>query len=142
MLEVDIPKEIFEYKQKFLFGLTVRQFISVVIALGICVPLFIFGNSIFGEDLTGWLVILIAAPVFAFGFLKINGMPFEKFAVLYIRQKIEPQKRKYEDLSAFWYCREEIIEIEIAHQIAKKRIEEGRVKNGKKSKQNAKRKGA
>lgn len=139
MLEVEIPKEIYEYKQKFLFGLTVRQFISVAVALGICVPLFIFGNDIFGEDITGWLVIIIAAPVFSFGFLRINGMPFEQFAVMYIRQKAEPQKRKYEDLSAFWYCREEIIENEIAHQIAIIRLEKGRVKNG--NKQKAKRKG-
>ena len=119
MIEIKIPKEITEYKEKFLFGLTVRQLVSAVVALAICVPLFIFGKDYLGEDLVGWIIILVAIPVFAFGFFRYDGMPFEKFLALIYRQKwVEPQKRKYEELPVFWNCREEIIEDEIAHQLA------------------------
>ncbi len=119
MIEIKIPKEITDYKEKFLFGLTVRQLVSAVVALAICIPLFIFGKDYLGEDLVGWIIILVAIPIFAFGFFRYDGMPFEQFLAMLYRQKwVEPQKRKYEDLPVFWECREEIIENEIAHQIA------------------------
>ena len=119
MIEIKIPKEITDYKEKFLFGLTVRQLVSAVVALAICVPLFIFGKDYLGEDMVGWISILVAIPVFAFGFFKYDGMPIEKFLAILYRQKwAEPQKRKYEELPVFWECREEIIESEIAHQLA------------------------
>ena len=119
MIEIKIPKEITEYKEKFLFGLTIRQCVCAVAALAVCVPLYIFGKDFLGDDVVGWLVILIAVPIFAFGFFRYDGMPFEKFLALLYRQKwVEPQKRKYEELPVFWNCREEIIEDEIAHQLA------------------------
>lgn len=119
MIEIKIPKEITDYKEKFLFGLTVRQLVSAVVALAICIPLFIFGKDYLGEDLVGWIIILVAIPIFAFGFFRYDGMPFEQFLTMLYRQKwVEPQKRKYEELPVFWECREEIIENEIAHQLA------------------------
>lgn len=119
MIEIKIPKEITEYKEKFLFGLTVRQFVSAVAALAVCVPLFIFGKDFLGDDIIGWLIILIALPIFAFGFFKYDGMTFEVFLGMLFRQKwAEPQRRTYEELPVFWDCREEIIEDRIAHQLA------------------------
>lgn len=119
MIEIKIPKEITEYKEKFLFGLTIRQCISAAAALAICVPLFIFGKDYLGEDIVGWLVILIAVPIFAFGFFRYDGMPFEQFLLMLYRQKwVEPQKRKYEELTVFWDCRQEIINEELTHQTA------------------------
>ncbi len=119
MIEIKIPKEITEYKEKFMFGLTVRQFVSAVAALAICIPLFIFGKDFLGEDVIGWLIILIAVPIFAFGFFRYDGMPFEKILGMLFRQKwVEPQRRTYEELPVFWDCREEIIEDKIAHQLA------------------------
>ena len=78
MIEIKIPKEITEYKEKFLFGLTIRQCVCAVAALAVCVPLYIFGKDFLGDDVVGWLVILIAVPMFAFGFFRYDGMPFEK----------------------------------------------------------------
>lgn len=119
MIEIKVPKEITDYKEKFMFGLTVRQFFSVAAALVICVPLYIFGKDYLGEDLVSWLIIIVAAPIFGFGFFKYNGMSFEQFVLLLYRQKwAEPQRRKYIELPVFWYCREEIINDEIQHQLA------------------------
>ena len=131
MIEIKVPKEITEYKSKFMFGLTVRQFISLA-ALGICVPLYIFGKDFMPEDLVSWLIMLIGAPVLAFGFFRFHGMTFEQFLLLIFRQKfVEPQRRKYIELPVFWYCREEIIEEEIAHQTAAIKRQKGRNKDGK-----------
>lgn len=119
MIEIKIPKEIRDYKEKFLFGLTVRQCVSIAVALGICVPLYVFGKDFLGDDITSWLVILIAVPVFGFGFIKFNGMPFERFVAVLFRQKfVEPQKRKYVELPVFYEWRGEIISNEIARQNA------------------------
>ena len=132
MIEIEIPKEITEYKERFLFGLTIRQCISAVAALAICVPLYIFGKDYLGDDVIGWLIILIAVPIFAFGFFRYDGMPFEKFLLRIYRQKwVEPQIRKYEDLPVFWFCREEIIRDELAHQIAKLEHNRHKFKNKK-----------
>lgn len=127
MIEIKIPKEIKEYKEKFLFGLTIRQFASAAAALAVCVPLYIFGKEALGGDITGWLVMLVAAPILAFGFFRYNGLKFEDFLQLLYRQKwAEPQKRKYIDLPVFWYAREDIISTELAHQLAaRKRKQKG-----------------
>lgn len=136
MIEIKIPKEITEYKEKFMFGLTVRQLVSAVVALAICVPLFLFGKDFLGEDAVGWLVILVAVPIFAFGFFRYDGMPFEQFLMMIYRQKwVEPQKRKYEELPVFWFCREEIIEDEINHQLAQ--IKHNSLKSKSKRKERA-----
>ncbi len=119
MIEIRIPKEITEYKEKFLFGLTIRKFFSVAVALVICVPLFIFGKEIIPEDIVSWLVILIASPILAFGWFSYHGMNFETFMKHIIRFYIEPQKRPYKELNTFWECREIIV----AEHISKQRAE-------------------
>ena len=122
MIEIRIPKEINDYKEKFLFGLTVRQFVSVAAALGAAIPLYIFSKDHIGADMAGWLVLLVVVPIFGFGFFKYNGMTFERLVVVIFRQMfIEPQVRKYEDLSIFWDLSQEAIEIDIARQKAEKR---------------------
>lgn len=119
MIEIKIPKEITDYKEKFLFGLTVRQCVSVAAALGAAIPLYIFSKDHLGADIAGWLVLLVVVPIFGFGFFKYNGMTFERFVALIIRQMFaEPQKRKYEELPVFYEWRSEMIENEIARQFA------------------------
>ena len=45
MIAVRIPKEIRAYKEKLVAGLTARQLIASIIAVGICIPLYIFGKK-------------------------------------------------------------------------------------------------
>lgn len=131
MIEIKIPKEITEYKSKFLFGLTVRQFVSLAGALAVCIPLYIWGKNFMPEDLVSWVIMLVGIPLLAFGFFRFHGMNFENFLLLLIRQKfIEPQRRKYIELPVFWECREQIIAEEIAHQTADKKRQKGRKNNG------------
>ena len=83
MIEIKIPKEITEYKEKILFGLTIRQCVCAVAALAVCVPLYIFGKDFLGDDVVGWLVIMIAVPIFAFGFFGYDGMPYFLLAIAF-----------------------------------------------------------
>jgi hypothetical protein len=95
MIEIRIPKEIKNYREKLFFGLTLRQCICAGIALLICVPLYIFGNRFLPQEMVSWLVILIAAPLMMAGFFRYNDMMFEQFAVEFFYQNFTPQKRVY-----------------------------------------------
>lgn len=95
MIEIRIPKEIKNYREKLFFGLTLRQCICAGAALLVCVPLYIFGNKILPQEAVSWLVILIAAPLIFAGFFRYNDMQFEQFAVEIFHHYFTPQKRVY-----------------------------------------------
>lgn len=96
MIEIRIPKEIKNYREKLFFGLTLRQCICAGAALLICVPLYIFGNRFLPQEAVSWAVVIIAAPLMLAGFFRYNDMNFEQFAVEYIAHHFHPQKRIYE----------------------------------------------
>jgi len=95
MLSAAIPKDIRDYKEKLIAGFTARQLISSIVAVGVCVPIYINGRNYLNEDLISWIVIFIAIPLCTIGFFKFNGMPAEKFALCIIRFFIYPIKRIY-----------------------------------------------
>lgn len=107
MIEIKIPKEIRDFKSKVIFNLTARQVISVVIALVINVPLYIFSKGLFGEDIAGWLIIIISAPIFLIGFVKKDGMNYEKYFLIMLRFNfLTPRIRKYKTENIFTYLNE------------------------------------
>ena len=99
-LEVRVPKEITEYKEKIIFGLSIRQLFSFIFAILIGFTAYYISFKLFGKDVASYVVILITMPVFAFGFFKKDGFPFEKYIVIILRQKLGNNKRIYKtDLS-------------------------------------------
>jgi hypothetical protein len=88
-----IPKEIREYKEKLIAGLNARQLISTIVAIGICVPLYIHGRRYLPEELISWLVIIVALPLGGIGFFKYNGMPAERFVLCIAKFMIYPINR-------------------------------------------------
>lgn len=95
MIEVKVPKEIREYKEKFWAGLTVRQLISCAIALIIIVPLYFFDNKVMNEELVGWFCMFLGVFIGAFGFYNHNGMNFENFVVAILKAFFTPNKSIY-----------------------------------------------
>lgn len=95
MIEVRIPKEIREYKEKLFFGLNLRQTITTGLAIAICVPLYIFGQKYINVEVLSWIIIAIAAPLVLIGYFNFNQMPFEKFILAWFRMNYNPQKRKF-----------------------------------------------
>ncbi len=120
MIEIRIPKEIKNYREKLFFGLTLRQSICAGVALLICVPLYIFGNKFIPQEALSWLVILIAAPLMLAGFFRYNDMTFEQFAVEFIYHSFTPQKRVYSYEPIFIELRNEYISDELAAEIEDK----------------------
>ena len=94
-IEVRVPKEINEYKEKILFGLSIRQLFSFAIALVLGFTSYYIVSKIFGKEAASYAVILITMPIFAFGFFKKDGFSFEKYIVIIIKQKLGTSKRVY-----------------------------------------------
>lgn len=117
MIEIRIPKEIKNYREKFFFGLTVRQCICAAAALLLCVPLYIFGGKFLPREVISWLVLIIAAPLMLVGFFRYNDMTFEKFAVEWLYFQHYPQKRVYSYEPIFMELRKIYLAEELAAEI-------------------------
>lgn len=95
-ISVPVPKEITEYKEKLMFGLSGRQLIfsalAAVVAIGIGVLCTVLGVSM---TITGYVVMLAAAPLMAVGFIRKNNMPFEKYLFLILRSKMGQNQLAY-----------------------------------------------
>ena len=86
-MEIKINKEIKDYHESMFFGLSARQFICSVLAVGAAVGTYFGLRNIVGKEVVSWLCVVLAAPFAAAGFFKYNGMTFEKFAVAFIRSE-------------------------------------------------------
>lgn len=108
-IEIKIPKEIKDYKETFLFGLTVKKFVSLAIALLVCVPLYIFGKNFMPEEMVSWAVIIVGIPILGVGFVTYHNMTFVQLARRFFDMTFHPQRRKYTELPVFWYARQQAI---------------------------------
>ncbi len=87
-MEVKINREIREYTESMFFGLSLRQFIFSILALGSAVGLYFLLKPVLGTETVSWVCVLGAAPFAVFGFLKYNGMNAEEFIVAFIKSEI------------------------------------------------------
>lgn len=117
LIEIRIPKEIKNYREKLFFGLTLRQCLCAGAALLICVPLYIFGNKILPQEAVSWVVILVAVPLMLVGFFRYNDMMFEQFAVEFMFHNFTPQKRIYSFEPPFMEFRNSYLSEELAAEI-------------------------
>lgn len=78
-MEIKINKEIRNYKETIFFGLSMRQFVCAVLAVGIAVALYFGLSQIADRETVSWVCIVGAAPIAAAGFFHYNGLTLEKF---------------------------------------------------------------
>ena len=91
-MEVKINREIRNYTESMFFGLSMRQFVFSVLALGVAVLLYFLLNPHLGTEAVSWVCILGAAPFAALGFISYHGMPEEKLLWVWLRSElIEPR---------------------------------------------------
>lgn len=69
-MEIKINKEILTYEETIFFGLTLRQFLCSMIAVGTAVGLYFLLSNIFGKEAVSWICILGAAPFAVAGFFQ------------------------------------------------------------------------
>lgn len=95
-LEVRIPKEITEYTEKIIFGLSGRQLLCLTLALVIGISSYALFTNLFNKEMASYLVIIEALPLFALGFIKKDGFTFEKYLSFAIKHKFSPPRRTYQ----------------------------------------------
>ena len=78
-MEIKINKEIRSYKETVYFGLTARQLICSLLAVGTAVGLYFALRGVLDRETLGWLCIVGAAPMAAAGFFRYNGLTLEQF---------------------------------------------------------------
>lgn len=83
-MEIKINKEIKDYHESLFFGLSMRQFICSLGAVGAAVGIYFGLKGVVDKETLSWLCIACAAPLAAAGFFKYNGLNFEQFIVAFI----------------------------------------------------------
>ncbi len=79
-MEIKVNKDIRQYKETLFLGLTMRQAVCSVLALGVAVGLFILLRPTLGTEGVSWVCIVGATPFAAAGFFSYHGMTLEQFA--------------------------------------------------------------
>ena len=87
-IEVKIPKEIRAHRETIFFGLSARQFICAILAVGLAAGIYLGLGNIIGKEAASWLCLLVAAPVAIAGFFHYNGMTLEQFLWAFIKSEI------------------------------------------------------
>mgnify|MGYP000925819642 CR=1 FL=1 len=87
-MEVKINKEIRNYTESMFFGLSLRQCIFSVLALGVAVGIFFGLRNRLGTETVSWVCILGAAPFAVMGFVTYHGMTAEQFVWAWIKSEI------------------------------------------------------
>ena len=94
MIKADIPQDIREYKEQFFFGLNLRQLVCAVLMILLAVGTFLIGHKFIRTDILMYILVIEVAPIAAVGFLKYNGMGFEKIVAKVIEFYFSDQRRK------------------------------------------------
>ena len=76
------------HKESIFFGLSARQFLCAVCAVGIASGLYLGLGNIIGKEMAGWVCILSAAPVAVAGFFNYNGLTLEKFLWAVVKSEL------------------------------------------------------
>ena len=100
-MEVKINREIRNYTESMFFGLSMRQFVFSLLAVGVAVGLYFLLRPHFGMETVSWMVILAAAPFAMLGFVSYHGMTAEQFIRAWVRSElIEPKQLCVQDYEA------------------------------------------
>lgn len=110
-MEVKINREIRNYTESMFFGLSMRQFVFSLLAVGVAVGLYFLLRPHFGMETVSWMVILAAAPFAMLGFLSYHGMTAEQFILAWLRSElIEPKQLRVETSNLYYEALKDTIE--------------------------------
>ena len=91
-MEIKINREIRDYHESMFMGLSLRQTLCSLLAIGAAVSLYFWLHPILGTELVSWACILGAIPFALLGFVSYHGMSAEKFLWVWFRSEIlEPR---------------------------------------------------
>ena len=91
-MEIKINNEIRAYQESIFMGLSLRQFIFAVLAVGVAIGVYFGLRNVLGTETVSWLCVVAAFPFAILGFVKYHGMTAEQFLVVWFRDAIlEPR---------------------------------------------------
>ena len=93
LLEIKINKEIRDYQESIFMGLSLRQFIFAVLAVGVALGVYFGLRNVLGTETVSWLCVVAAFPFAILGFVKYHGMTAEQFIRAYIQSEFLMPKR-------------------------------------------------
>ena len=103
-MEVKINREIRNYTESMFFGLSMRQFIFSILAMGVAVVLYFVLRPYVGTETVSWMCSLGAAPFAAMGFITYHGMTAEQFLWAWLRSEfVEPRFLRSEPVNNIYY---------------------------------------
>lgn len=109
-MEVKINREIRQYTESMFFGLSLRQFVFSLLAVGIAILLYFLIKPYAGMETVSWMCILGAAPFAAMGFITYHGMTAEQFLVAWLRSEmIEPREIRFESNNYYYEAMRDLI---------------------------------
>ena len=109
-MEVKMNKEIRNYQESMFMGLNLRQCIFSLFAILVAVGIYFGLGDYVGQEMTGWLCILGAAPFAACGFFQYHGMNAEQFAWAYIKSEfLYPKRLLFQSEDLYHACMEETL---------------------------------
>lgn len=110
-MEVKINREIRNYTESMFFGLSLRQFVFSLLAVGVAVLLYFVLKPYVGTETVSWMCILGAAPFAAMGFVNYNGMTAEQFVWAWLRSEmLEPKHIKFEPVNIYYEALKDAID--------------------------------
>lgn len=80
-MQIPINKEIRHYQEEIFMGLTLRQLICSVIAIGAAVLAYLTLEPVLGRETASWVCIVAAVPIAATGFFRYDDLNFEQFLI-------------------------------------------------------------
>lgn len=131
MIKADVPQDVTEYKEQFFFGMNSRQLICSVLMIVLAVLTFLVGSKFISTDILVYITIFEIAPLAAVGFLKYNGMGFEKIAATVMDFYVSNQRRRMEYLPDEMQIHDAVREIYIRRLEENRRAEKKNMKRKK-----------
>ena len=109
-MEVKINREIRQYTESMFFGLSLRQFVFSLLAVGVAIVLYFLIKPYAGMETVSWMCILGAAPFAAMGFITYHGMTAEQFLIAWLRSElIEPREIRFESNNYYYDAMRDLI---------------------------------
>ena len=109
-MEVKINREIRQYTESMFFGLSLRQFVFSLLAVGVAIVLYFLIKPYAGMETVSWMCILGAAPFAAIGLITYHGMTAEQFLVAWLRSEmIEPREIRFESNNYYYEAMRDLI---------------------------------
>lgn len=102
MIIMPVPKDVRNFKPKFIGPLTKRQFLSLVPAGIIAALMLWLFSGLLPRDIVIFLIVIIDIPIVACGFIDVYGMPLQVFMKDYIYSKLFfPTNRVYKTKNVY-----------------------------------------